>query len=106
MAANELIQLLNTQLQVELPVTISDEELEEKLSEIIDHLIQKDFQKLVYVLYKVDVSEIKLKQMLQAERDENASAIIAKLIIQRQKQKLESRKNFTSSNNISDEEKW
>lgn len=106
MVEKALIKILNDQLQIDLPPVKSGKELEATLSEIINHLIQKDFQKLVYILYKVDVSEIKLKQMLQADSDENTSVIISKLIIERQLQKLESRKKITSSNNISEEEKW
>ena len=106
MIEEKLLQTLNEQLQVELPKIISEKELEDKLSTLIDHLIQHDFQKLVYILYKVDVSEVKLKQMLQQNADENAYIIIAKLIIERQKQKIESRKKFTPANNISEKEKW
>ena len=105
MSEKELITILNDQLQVDLPEIITEEELETRLAQIVDHFIEKDFKKLVYVLYKVDVSEVKLKQMLQTAEDQNASIIIAKLIIERQKQKIESRKKFSSFNN-SDEEKW
>ena len=89
-----------------LPPTISNDELLLRMSEIIDHLIEKDFKKLVYVLYKVDVSEVKLKQLLQSANNEKASYIIAQLIIERQTQKIASRKKFRSNDNISEEEKW
>ncbi len=106
MADNQLILTLNSQLNIILPQIISDEELHLRLSEIIDHLIEKDFKKLVYVLYKVDVSEVKLKQLLHSADNEKASDIIAQLIIERQTQKIASRKKFTSNGNISEEEKW
>lgn len=106
MAEKELIQTLNNQLNILLPQVISDNDLLLRLSEIIDHLIEKDFKKLVYVLYKVDVSEVKLKQLLQSANNEKASDIIAKLIIERQTQKIASRKKFTSNDNFSEEEKW
>ena len=105
MSQKELITILNDQLQVELPEIITEEELELRLAEIVDHLIERDFKKLVYVLYKIDVSEVKLKQMLNASQQQRTSTIIAKLIIERQKQKIESRKKFSSFNK-SDEEKW
>ena len=105
MSQKELITILNDQLQVDMPEIITEEELELGLAEIVDHLIEKDFKKLVYVLYKVDVSEVKLKQMLNASQGQSASTTIAKLIIEKQKQKIESRKKFSSFNN-SDEEKW
>lgn len=80
--------------------------LKEKLSRHINHLIQDDFEKLVSLLYRVDVSETKLKNLLHKHRDENAGSIIANMIIERQLQKIESRKKAKDSRDISDEEKW
>jgi hypothetical protein len=80
--------------------------LKEKLSMHINHLIQDDFEKLVALLYRIDVSEAKLKKMMNDNREVNAGSIIADLIIERQQQKIESRKSSNNSKDISDEEKW
>ena len=106
MVQNELIHILNTELNTELPQIISEENLLHKLSEFINHLIQTNFQKLVLILYKVDVSENKLKQLLQTESGEDAATIIARLIIEREIQKINSRNLFSHKNDICDEEKW
>ena len=106
MVQNELIHILNTELDTELPQIISEENLLQKLSEFINHLIQTNFQKLVLILYKVDVSENKLKQLLQTESGEDAATIIARLIIEREIQKINSRNLFSHKNDICDEEKW
>ena len=82
-----LIPALKESLQIDLPSTISFELLKEKLSDHINHLIQTDFEKLVSVLYKIDVSEIKLKSLLKENTGINAGRIIAELIIERQVQK-------------------
>jgi hypothetical protein len=90
-----------------LPDKISLMELEELLTIYANQLIQKDFQKLVTLLYRIDVSEAKLKYLLQLQRDENAGNIIAKLIIERQIEKMKSRQQFSKHNDdISEEEKW
>jgi len=106
MVQNELIRILNTELNTELPQIISEENLLQKLSEFINHLIQTNFQKLVLILYRVDVSENKLKQLLQTETGEDAATIIARLIIEREIQKINSRNLFSHKNDICDEEKW
>lgn len=106
MVQNELIAVLNTQLQLELPKTISENQLEQKLSEFIEHLINTDFERLVQILYKTDVNESELKKMLQTESGENAAAIIAKLIIKRELEKIESRKKFSNPNDADDNDKW
>ena len=106
MVQNELIHILNIELNTELPQVISEENLLQRLSEFINHLIQTNFQKLVLILYRVDISENKLKQLLQTESGEDAATIIARLIIEREIQKINSRNLFSHKNDICDEEKW
>ena len=76
------------------------------LAEKIDQLINTDFQKLVLILYRMDVSETKLKQLLNENPGTNASLIITDLMIERQEQKIISRQQFRKDENISDDEKW
>ncbi|MES1215455.1 MAG: hypothetical protein ABUT20_08060 [Bacteroidota bacterium] len=103
----ELIQVLNTELAVEISEQISFEELRESLSQYINSLIQTNFQKLVSLLYRIDVSESKLKILLQENTDANAGMIIADLIIERQLQKIKSRQQFSQRDkNINDDEQW
>jgi N-acetylglucosamine kinase-like BadF-type ATPase len=106
MKEDELIQQINRELSIELPQTISLEELKEALAGHINHLINTNFEKLVYYLYRIDVNETKMKQLLQAEH-KNAGDLIAQLIIERQVQKIKSRKEFRKRNDaVDDEEKW
>ena len=103
----DLIPELRQSLGIDLPENIQFEELKEKLSVHINHLINSDFEKLVSLLYRIDVSELKLKSLLQQNTGENAGGIIADLIIERQLQKIKSRQQFSKrDNNISEEEKW
>ena len=77
------------------------------LAEKIDQLINTDFQKLVLILYRMDVSEIKLKQLLNENPGTDAALIITDLMIERQEQKMISRQQFRKKDeNISDDEKW
>ena len=84
----------------------------EKLSfdELVAHinqLISKDFAKLVYLLYAVDVSEKKLKQLLAEHPNEDAGKLIALLMLERQEQKKKSREQFKQNEeDIPDEDKW
>ena len=74
----------------------SNQDLESKLAIYINELIDKDFNKLVNLLYRIDISEKKLKIALQNEdKTISSSKTIAKLIIERQLQKLEFRKKFS-----------
>ena len=76
-----------------------------ELAEEINHLILNDFQKLVHLLYRIDVSESKLTSMLKEHHGEDAGKMIAALIIERQIQKVISRKQ-QKTDESSDEERW
>jgi len=92
----------------ELEVIVNDHaNTKQILIEKINDLINNDFQKLVSILYRMDVSEIKLKQLLNENAGTNAAIIIVELMIERQAEKIRSRQQFNKSDkNISDDEKW
>lgn len=102
----DLVTHINQSLEIELTPAASMEELRLKLSAYINDLINHDFEKLIYYLYRIDVDENKMRSLLTAREGENAAGLIADLIIERQLQKIESRKENTPSENIPDEEKW
>ena len=62
---SELIHMINKQLDTDIGEDIQMPELEQKLIAFINTLIQHDFQKLVFLLYKIDVDENKLKKILK-----------------------------------------
>ncbi len=102
-----LIQSVNSYLLLQLPETITAEELQQELAAFVNSLINTNFEKLVSLLYRIDISEIKLKELLKNNEDKNAGDIIAALIIERQQQKIKSRHLFSrDGNNISEDEKW
>lgn len=104
--SKELIQSVNKELALELPDKLTYQEVKEKLSVYINHLINKDFEKLVALLYRIDVNEKKLQQFLQTQMDENTAELIADLILQRQLEKIKSRQQYNRGNPFSEEEKW
>lgn len=78
-----------------------------KLISLINELINKDFDALVRLLYRIDVSEKKIRVVLDQNMETDSASILADLIIERQLQKIESRKHFSNrSSTESDEEKW
>lgn len=103
---SDLIKDINQSLEISLPVTISSKELKEKLTALINDLINHDFEKLVFYLYRIDVNETRMKQLLDQRDGENAAGLIADLIIERQLEKIKSRKETKSNKDIPDAEKW
>ena len=94
-------------MAIVLPNGISLDELQTRLSAYVNELIQTDFQHLITLLYRIDVSELKLKKLLKLNSQEEAGKIIAALIIERQLQKIESRKHFSRpDDDVTGDEKW
>jgi hypothetical protein len=94
-------------MEIELSPTGTYEQLREKLSVRINEMIQHDFEKLVFHLYRIDVDEARMRALLADKSDENAGGLIADLIIERQLQKLKAKKEFSQKTETeSGEEKW
>lgn len=64
-----------------------------ELSAYLNHLILHDFEKLVQLLYRIDIDEHKLKTILQQHNDD-AGKIMAEMIIKRQLEKIKTREQF------------
>lgn len=90
-----------------IPDHITYEQLESLLATKLETMINQDFQQFVLLLYKIDVSEKKVRQVLAADTSEQVYKKIAALLIERQQQKIISRKTFTRPVNDDDgEERW
>ena len=104
----ELIVALKQELGVDVPEDISYHELKDQLASFINELIKNNFDKLIAYLYRIDVSEEKLKLMLHQFPGEDAGKIIASLIIERQEQKIKLRNQNKpgTDTDIPETEKW
>jgi hypothetical protein len=79
----------------------------EELSVYINKLINADFEKLVFLLYRIDIQESNIKQLLALPSSNNAGEIIADAIIKRQAEKVTTRQLYKQcEDNISEEDKW
>lgn len=72
----------------------TDANAREQLKERINYLILHDFNKLVAILYRMDVDEEKLKYNLKTKFDSDAAEIICTLMLERQALKLKIREEF------------
>lgn len=94
MDVQALIPVLNKELDTSWPATLSFTAMREQLVARIDYLINKDFQRLLSILYRIDVDEAKLRALLQSNPGHPAAETIADSIIGRQVQKIQWRNQF------------
>lgn len=79
----------------------------EQLKHAVNDLINHDFDSLLQLLYRVDVSEQKLRNMLADFPAADAAGIISNLLLERQLQKIKSRHEHAQrDDNIPEDEKW
>ena len=104
---DELKKEISRITSADLDQHASEAEMKKALSAYINELIKKDFERLVQLLYRIDVSEAKLKNLLKEKKDTDAGELIADMIIERQKQKIKSRReNGGEGKVLPDEWKW
>lgn len=82
------------------------EEIRNRLISFINELINHDFQALVQLLYRIDVNEQKLKDLLKQNTDIESAQIITDLIIDRQLQKIATKIEFAKKKKPPAEERW
>ncbi|HTQ26650.1 MAG TPA: hypothetical protein VMI35_00910 [Puia sp.] len=101
-----LLDYLHQEFSLELSPQPSMEEISAALAGHINHLIDDNFQQLIRILYRIDISESRLRSLLTENQEADAGSIIADLIIERQLQKIASRKQYRQNGQIPDDEKW
>lgn len=78
-----------------------------QLAALLNELILHDFEGLVYLLYRVDVPEQDVRNMLHHQPKEDAGQLLATLLLQRQAAKEKSRPQWrTKDEDIAEEDRW
>jgi hypothetical protein len=101
---------LNNSYGLDLPEVVTMDALEAILAERIDVLINHDFNRLISLLYRIDVSEPVLRQLLEQNPKADSGRVIAQLILERLWQKILTRRMYSSNQNdrstADEEERW
>jgi hypothetical protein len=101
----EIISEISSSLEIDLTSKSSIDEIRSALTGHINYLITHDFNKLVAILYRIDISEQLLKRNLET-KETDAAAIIAEMIIERQIEKIKTKERYKSRDDIGNDEKW
>lgn len=78
----------------------------EELAAYVNDMILHDFNGLMNLLYRLDVSEDKIRKLLDEMQQEDAGKIIAAIIIERQLQKIKTKQQFKQEGDIPEEDRW
>jgi hypothetical protein len=95
-----LAELIESDLKVELNFSLEEQKgadwLLGELQRVIGYLLDHDFQRLLNALYRIDVSEQKIKKILATADPDQLSIAIAHEVLIREKQKLFYRQKYRS----------
>lgn len=75
----------------------TEKELLALITRYIQELINQDFEQLLYILYRIDINENKVKKAIANATPEQSASIIAEMILEREKQKIVSRETFKNT---------
>lgn len=93
-------------IEYNLDIATVDQLTKQELIDTINYLINHDFEKLIYALYRIDVYEHKIRNLLENRTDINAATLIADAIIARQLEKKIAREKYRQVPPDKPEDSW
>ncbi|ERJ58960.1 hypothetical protein [Sphingobacterium paucimobilis] len=99
MEATDVLALLADKLGINEEVSRTAQELKfEDLVSYLDWLVQHDFNRLVAILYRIDVNEDKARERLAESQGKHTPGyVIACLLLEREREKIAFRAKYSSN---------
>lgn len=102
-----LQQEAERQCGLRLPDLSGTADLRQMLAAHIRRLLAEDFHQLVFMLYRIDIPEQRLRDLLQEKPEEEAAVLICSLILERLSQKMKTREQYRKQGeDTTDPERW
>jgi hypothetical protein len=79
----------------ELKESFDEEQAILFLSKAVSQLLDRDFERLLQICYRIDLGEEKLKKILHESEPDHVSTDLARALWERQKLKIEIRKKYS-----------
>ena len=77
---------------------LSEQELLDYLADAIGYMIEHKMDFLLSLLYRLDVAERKINEALMPGNPEDANIALAKLVLERQKQRVATKRAYREKN--------
>lgn len=93
---SEVYSIISANFELEGRQDISLEEIHKILTETIRVLLDKNVERLVSILYRIDVGQKKTDEIFNRPSKDDIASLLAEAVIERQLQKVLSRKKYNS----------
>ena len=90
----------------ELPPFMEEDALLDFLTQLVEELLERNLERLFWVLYRLDIAEEKAHAALSLKTKEPAAPALAALILIREKQKAQSRLDYQQDATEDDVTLW
>ncbi len=96
MVAEEVLSILKKDFDLPAETKVADEDsLFRLFVPIVSRMLDREFERLLQVCYRIDIGEEKLKKILHESPPENMAEELTRAMIDRQVQKIEIRKKYS-----------
>ena len=75
-------------------VSVSLNQLREEIKRIVADMINSDFERLLNAMYRLDINEVKFREVISGLHGNDVSGILADMIIDRELKKIETRQKY------------
>lgn len=91
---NESFELIYNDLNIDAYAETTESEMLDVIADRVEYFLKYDKDLLVSYLYRLDIEEKNIDQAITESMDDPLHIVLAKLILTRQKQRLESKSKY------------
>jgi hypothetical protein len=91
-----IVRDLHLEKEEEMLTSENFEILRQKLIEVINLLLHTDYHRLLNAMYRLDINEKLFREAFSGMHSPNVAARLADLVIEREKEKIATRKKYRS----------
>ena len=92
--SEETRDLIARDLELDIPATLTEEDLIALLAKQVDWMLENRTEYIFSLLYRLDVSEEQVNKALRPDAPEPGHVGVARLILERQKKRWETKKTY------------
>lgn len=92
----EVYSIISSNFDLAAGNVLSFEEIHRVLTERIHELLEKNVEKLIFILYRIDVGQKRTDEIFNNPSKEEIASLLATAVIERQLEKVKTRRKYSN----------